>query len=156
MGSVQPLSMIEAHEEDEAKAFVAGHLKEILGEDFTFRAAGYMVALKIYVRPEELISGVRDDGTEYKLIRPMTHDTDRFHSCSALVVSIGPQAYRGKNADGTEKFPEGPWCKVGDWVTIPRFESFQVMYKGKFAMALIPDDKVLGIIVDPEDIAPAN
>lgn len=153
---VANLSRIEPHEEAEAQAFVDNHLTEILGSPFTFKAAGYMVALKIYVRPEEISTVTRDDGTKVSILRPMTHDKDRFHSCSALVISVGPQAYKGRNADGSDKFPEGPWCKVGDWVAIPRFESFQIMYKGKFAMALIPDDKVLGIIEDPEDIAPAS
>src|ERR1700743_2048360 len=71
MGAVTPLSKIEPHEEDEAKKLVADHLEQVLGCKFTGKVAGYMIGLKIYVRPEELSTITRDDGTTATLYRPM-------------------------------------------------------------------------------------
>ena len=44
-----------------------------------------------------------------------------------------------------------PWCKVGDWIVIPRNEGTQVNYRG-IPMQFIPDDRVLAIIEDPTHV----
>ena len=33
-----------------------------------------------------------------------------------LILNMGPDAYADKN-----KFPNGPWCKEGDWVVFARY-----------------------------------
>ncbi len=33
-----------------------------------------------------------------------------------LVLAMGPQCYKDK-----ERYPEGPWCKVNDWVMFARY-----------------------------------
>ena len=48
------MSNIEDHEEVEAKALIDQHFIEMTGKPFDMRPAGYLVAVKIYVRPEEL------------------------------------------------------------------------------------------------------
>ena len=141
------MSNIEPHEEELAQQFIDEHFVEMTGKPFDMRPAGYLVAVKIYIRPEELKTIKKEDGTEVTLY---LHDTvraeDKYSSVSALVCAVGPEAYQG------EKFERsGPWCKVGDWILMPRYESTMVSYRG-VAMALLPDDRVMAVITGPEDV----
>lgn len=141
------MSNIEPHEEELAKQFIDEQFVEMTGQPFDMRPAGYLVAVKIYIRPEELKTIKKEDGTEVTLYLPDTvRAEDKFSSVSALVCAVGPEAYQG------EKFERsGPWCKVGDWILIPRYESTMVSYRG-VAMALLPDDRVMAVITGPEDV----
>ena len=141
------MSNIEPHEEETAKSLIDGEFVFMTGRSFDMRPAGYLVAVKIYVRPEELKTITQDDGTEVTLYLPDTvRAEDKYSSVSALVCAVGPEAYHG------EKFERsGPWCKVGDWVLIPRYESTMVSYRG-VAVALLPDDRVMAVINGPEDV----
>jgi co-chaperonin GroES (HSP10) len=141
------MSNIEPHEEALAKQFIDEQFIEMTGQPFDMRPAGYLVAVKIYIRPEELKTIKKEDGTEVTLYLPDTvRAEDKFSSVSALVCAVGPEAYQG------EKFERsGPWCKVGDWILIPRYESTMVSYRG-VAMALLPDDRVMAVITGPEDV----
>ena len=148
------LSYIEPHEEVIARALIDQQFKEITGKPFGFRPGGFYLACRIYIRPDELKKIKREDGTEATIYLPdQARTEDRYSSCSALVCAVGPQAYRGVYSDGSPRYPEGPWAKVGDWVAIPRQESFLVSYRG-VALAVIPDDKVIGVIEDPTDVTP--
>ena len=141
------MSNIEPHEEELAKQFIDEQFVEMTGQPFDMRPAGYLVAVKIYIRPEELKTIKKEDGTEVTLYLPDTvRAEDKYSSVSALVCAVGPEAYQG------EKFERsGPWCKVGDWILIPRYESTMVSYRG-VAMALLPDDRVMAVITGPEDV----
>lgn len=145
------LSHIEPHEEAAVKDLIDQHFIEMTGKPFDMRPAGYLVAAKIYVRPEELKTVTREDGTTAVIYLPDTvRAEDKYQSVSALVCAVGPDAYKG------EKFEHsGPWCKPGDWVLIPRYEATAVSYRG-VAMALLPDDRVMAVITGPEDVQAAN
>ena len=141
------MSNIEPHEEALAKQFIDEQFVEMTGQPFDMRPAGYLVAVKIYIRPEELKTIKKEDGTEVTLYLPDTvRAEDKYSSVSALVCAVGPEAYQG------EKFERsGPWCKVGDWILIPRYESTMVSYRG-VAVALLPDDRVMAVISGPDDV----
>jgi len=141
------MSNIEPHEEELAQEFIDQQFIEMTGQPFDMRPAGYLVAVKIYIRPEELKTIKKEDGTEVTLYLPDTvRAEDKYSSVSALVCAVGPEAYQG------EKFERsGPWCKVGDWILIPRYESTMVSYRG-VAVALLPDDRVMAVISGPEDV----
>ena len=141
------MSNIEPHEEAEAQQVIDAQFIEMTGQPFDMRPAGYLVAVKIYIRPEELKTIKQEDGTEVTLYLPDTvRAEDKYSSVSALVCAVGPEAYQG------EKFERsGPWCKVGDWILIPRYESTMVSYRG-VAVALLPDDRVMAVISGPEDV----
>lgn len=62
------------------------------------------------------------------------------------VLSVGPLAY----AD-TEKFPDGPWCKKGDWVVFARYAGARINIEGG-EIRILNDDEVLALVRDPEDI----
>jgi co-chaperonin GroES (HSP10) len=48
-----------------------------------------------------------------------TQETIKWNSQIAKVISMGQIAYRHR--DTNEPWPEGAWCKVGDYVRVPRW-----------------------------------
>ena len=63
-----------------------------------------------------------------------------------LVMAMGPQCYKDK-----ERYPEGPWCKVNDWIMFARYAGSRIKIEGG-EMRLLNDDEVLATIDSPEDI----
>ena len=66
-------------------------------------------------------------------------------STCGLVLARGPHCY------DKEKFPEGPWCKKGDWVIFARYAGSRIQIDGG-EVRLLNDDEVLATVGDPEDI----
>jgi chaperonin GroES len=62
------------------------------------------------------------------------------------VVEVGPLAY----AD-TDKFPEGAWCKKGDWVVFARYAGARINIEGG-EIRILNDDEVLARVADPDDL----
>ena len=63
-----------------------------------------------------------------------------------FVVDLGPDCYLNK-----DKFPSGPWCKIGDFVLVrPNSGSRLVIHGREFRM--INDDTVEGTVDDPRGI----
>ena len=132
-------SFIESHEEQEAKDFIT----EQLGYEPP-RPCGYYLLVKLYIRPEEIKTITDDSGNEIKLYAPDSVRTeDRYRTVCALVLAMGDDCYKGENYAHS-----GPWCKVGDWVVIPRNEGTQIVYN-EHPVHLIPDDRILMVIPDP-------
>ena len=63
-----------------------------------------------------------------------------------LVIAMGSQCYKDK-----ERYPEGPRCKVNDWVMFARYAGSRIKIDGG-EMRLLNDDEVLATIDSPEDI----
>ena len=61
------------------------------------------------------------------------------------VLAMGSQTY------DKEKFPEGPWCKKGDWVVFARYAGSRIRIHGG-EVRLLNDDEILATIKNPEDI----
>ena len=59
------------------------------------------------------------------------------------VVKMGPDCYTDTN-----RFPNGPWCKEGDWVLIRAYAGSKVKIHGK-EFRLINDDTVEAVVEDP-------
>jgi co-chaperonin GroES (HSP10) len=64
----------------------------------------------------------------------------------AYVLEVGPLAYCDES-----KFPDGPWCKPGDWIVFGRYAGSRIPIEGG-EIRLINDDEVLATIANPEDI----
>ena len=62
------------------------------------------------------------------------------------VLAMGPQCYTDK-----ERYPEGPWCKVGDWVIFARYAGSRIQIEGG-EIRLLNEDEILATIKNPEDI----
>jgi len=135
-------SLIEDHEEDEAKKFIVEHL----GFD-PIKAFHKRIAVKIYLRPEEISTFETDEGKTVSLyLPPVISAMDKFRNCVALVIFVSPACYQG------DEFKEsGPYCKVGDWIVIPRNVGTQINYRG-VPVQLIPEDALYCVIEDPTHI----
>ncbi len=124
--------------------------KSIIEDQLGFSAiptTNSKIAVKIYVRPEEISTIQTDDGRTISIyMPPVVSAADRFRSCVALVINVGKECYK------SEKFKDcGPYCKVGDWVVIPRNVGIQVNYRG-VPVQLIPEDALYCVIEDPSHI----
>ena len=74
-----------------------------------------------------------------------TLEKQQVASTCGLVLSLGPHCY------DKEKFPEGPWCKKGDWVIFARYAGSRIQIDGG-EVRILNDDEVLASIENPEDI----
>ena len=63
-----------------------------------------------------------------------------------LVLAMGSQCYRDK-----ERYPDGPWCKINDWVVFARYAGSRIHIEGG-EIRLLNEDEVLATVQDPEDI----
>ena len=80
------------------------------------------------------------------ILTKQTVEKERLSTVVGHVVALGPDAY----AD-TIKFPEGPWCKKGDWVVFGRYAGARFQIEGG-DMRLLNDDEILAVVDDPEAI----
>lgn len=62
------------------------------------------------------------------------------------VMKQGPLCYKDE-----AKFPDGPWCKQGDWVIFARYAGSRFRIEGG-EVRILNDDEILAVISDPEDI----
>ena len=63
-----------------------------------------------------------------------------------LVMAMGPDCYKDK-----ERYSDGPWCKVNDWIMFARYAGSRIKIDGG-EMRLLNNDEVLATIDSPEDI----
>ena len=74
-----------------------------------------------------------------------TLERQQVASTCGLVLAMGPNCY------DKEKFPEGPWCKKGDWIIFARYAGSRIQIDGG-EVRLLNDDEVLATIENPEEI----
>jgi co-chaperonin GroES (HSP10) len=82
--------------------------------------------------------------TDGGLIRPdQLVKAEETASIVGFVVKTGPDAYADLN-----KFPNGPWCKDGDFVIFRSYSGTRFKVLGK-EFRLINDDTVEAVVEDP-------
>ena len=67
-------------------------------------------------------------------------------SMIGMVLDMGDQAYADK-----ERFPNGPWCKVGDYILM-RMNSGTRFKVGAQEYRLVNDDSIEAVVEDPSGI----
>ena len=70
-------------------------------------------------------------------------------SIMGVVIDMGSDAYSDK-----ERFPEGPWCKQGDYVMFRMNTGTRFKVNGK-EFRLMNDDSIEAVIPDPSGIMAA-
>lgn len=79
--------------------------------------------------------------------------TERWNETVALVLAIGPLAYR--NRSDMSAWPEGPWCQVGDIVRVVKYGADRWTRRDweheSINFVLVNDDEVLGKIKSFEE-----
>ncbi len=73
-------------------------------------------------------------------------EKERIGTNVGYVVALGPDAYRDSG-----KFPEGAWCKEGDWVLFGRYAGARFGIEGG-ELRILNDDEILAVVDDPEAI----
>jgi co-chaperonin GroES (HSP10) len=66
-----------------------------------------------------------------------------------FVLDVGPDAYKD-----TEKFPNGPWCKKGDFVLVRAYSGTRFKIYGR-EFRLLNDDQIDAVVDDPRGISRA-
>jgi len=80
------------------------------------------------------------------LVGQDTLDKQQVASQCGNVLAMGSQCYRDK-----ERYPSGPWCKVGDWVIFARYAGSRIQIEGG-EIRLLNEDEILATVKNPEDI----
>ena len=75
-----------------------------------------------------------------------TIERQQLTTTCAYVLAVGPLAYQD-----TSKFPDGPWCKEGDWIIFGRYAGARMAIDGG-EIRILNDDEILATIKNPEDI----
>ncbi len=103
------------------------------------RPVGYRILVAL-PQPEETFEGS-------SILKTETLKTqDHIMSIIGLVVDMGAGAYADK-----ERFPDGPWCKEGDFVMF-RMNSGTRFTIGGVEYRLMNDDSVEAVVTDPSGI----
>jgi co-chaperonin GroES (HSP10) len=88
------------------------------------------------------------DGTELDLEKPWELQHREEQTTSVLfVLRVGPDAYKD-----AAKFPNGPWCKAGDFIMVRTYTGTRFKMYGK-EMRLINDDQIEAVVQDPRGIS---
>jgi co-chaperonin GroES (HSP10) len=69
-----------------------------------------------------------------------------YTTVTALVLKMGEECYKNE-----ERFPNGPWCKKGDWIIFGRYAGSRFGIEGG-EVRILNDDEIIAVVKDPEDI----
>jgi co-chaperonin GroES (HSP10) len=90
------------------------------------------------------------DGTELDLVKPTSILKQEEHATTVLfVLKVGPDEYKDAS-----KFPNGAWCKEGDFILVRTYSGTRFTIYGK-EFRLINDDQVDAVVQDPRGITRA-
>lgn len=107
------------------------------------RPVGYHVLVAM-PKPEETFG----DSGIVKSAKTIHYDT--ILSMVGAVVDMGEQAYADK-----ERFPCGPWCKVGDYVMFRMNSGTRFLVAGQ-EYRLLNDDSIEAVVENPSAIQRVN
>ena len=80
------------------------------------------------------------------LIADSLREKESTASIFGMVMSLGADAYLD-----TDKFPNGPYCKEGDWVIFRSYSGTRLKVRSN-EFRLINDDTVEAVVEDPRGI----
>tara|TARA_Y100000114_G_scaffold131877_1_gene130341 strand:+ start:1953 stop:2387 length:435 start_codon:yes stop_codon:yes gene_type:complete len=99
---------------------------------------GYRVLVKPYVPKDKTDGGI--------FLSDQTQETMEVSTVVGLVIKMGDLCYKDKT-----KFPNGSWCKKGQFVIYGRYAGAR--FKTKYGEhRILNDDEIIGTIEKPEDI----
>lgn len=113
---------------------------EITTDDLAIipKPKGYKILIAIPKAEEKTAGGI------YK--PDILLDMEKTASLFGRVMAMGDLAYRDEN-----KFPTGPYCKVGDWVMFKAYSGTRFRINGE-ELRLINDDTIEAVVEDPRRI----
>ena len=76
-----------------------------------------------------------------------TVNSEHVSSIVGFVIDMGPDCYNDK-----ERFPDGAWCKEGDFIIMRAYSGTRLKIHGK-EFRIINDDTVEAVVDDPRGIS---
>lgn len=102
------------------------------------RPTGWRVVILPYRGAEKTKGGI--------VLADQTREKQQLTTVCGYVLALGDLAYKDEG-----KFPNGPWCKEGDWVIFGRYAGARIGLDGG-EIRILNDDEILARINNPEDI----
>ncbi len=99
---------------------------------------GYRILIAIPEKEQKTEGGV--------LLPEDTRKREEAASMVGMVLKMGPDAYKD-----TERFPNGPWCKEGDFILMRSYSGTRIEIHGQ-EFRVINDDSVEAVVEDPRGI----
>ena len=104
----------------------------------------HLPGYNLLIRPVS-VKGVTKGGL---LLPDSTKDDMAYLTTVGRVLALGELAYLDKN-----KFPKGPWCKVGDYVCYGKHTGTKLLYKG-IKLLILFDDQIMMKVNNSKDLDP--
>ena len=105
------------------------------------RPVGYRLLIALPQVEEKFESGIiKADKTVYE---------EKILTVVGLVLDMGDQAYKDP-----DRYPNGPWCKVGDYVVFRPNSGTRVKVNG-VEYRLLNDDSIDAVVSDPRGVSRA-
>ena len=138
--STQPkikLALEEKYKEEDQKEVDGYERLKSKESDKLPKPTGWRILVLPFKMPERTKGGL--------FLGQDTLERQQIASTCGLVLSMGAHCY------DKDRYPEGPWCKKGDWVIFARYAGSRIQIDGG-EVRLLNDDEVLATIEKPEDI----
>ena len=133
--ALKPPTLDDAYDED-GNVDIANVANSVL--DMIPYPTGWRIAILPYKGTKTSKGGI--------LLAEETQKRTQLATNCGYVLRMGDLAYSDES-----KFPNGPWCKVGDWIIFGRYAGSRIQIDGG-EIRLLNDDEVLGLINDPKDV----
>jgi co-chaperonin GroES (HSP10) len=106
------------------------------------KPVGYRVLIALPTIEDKYDSGlIKSDRTLHE---------EKILSTMGIVLDMGGEAYSDK-----ERFPNGPWCKVGDFVMFRPNSGTRFKVNGQ-ELRLLNDDSIEAVVPDPKGVTRAT
>jgi len=80
------------------------------------------------------------------ILADQTMEERSYTTVTGLVLKIGPDCYKDET-----RYPNGPWCKKGDWIIFGRYAGSRFGIEGG-EVRILNEDEIIAVVKDPEDI----
>ena len=104
----------------------------------------HLPGYNLLIRPVS-VRGVTKGGL---LLPDSTKDDMAYLTTVGRILALGELAYLDKN-----KFPKGPWCKIGDYVCYGKHTGTKLLYKG-IKLLILFDDQIMMKVNNSKDLDP--
>jgi len=105
------------------------------------KPVGYKLLIALPTVEKEFDSGI--------LKAERTLNEERIMTTIGVILDMGAEAYSDKT-----RFPNGPWCKIGDYVVIRPHTGTRIHVNGQ-ELRLINDDSIEAVVADPRGVTRA-
>tara|TARA_R110000744_G_scaffold242922_4_gene359962 strand:- start:1053 stop:1610 length:558 start_codon:yes stop_codon:yes gene_type:complete len=104
---------------------------------------GYRILIIPETVPTESKGGIH--------LAEQTMQVEQLASVVGYVLALGPDAYKDPL-----KYPEGAWCKEGDYIIFGRYAGAKITMHGEkqeedLSLRLLNDDEILAVVSNPND-----